>query len=359
MKKLLICAGIIIMGLPLFAAKLLMEDGSAINAFYNDGDMTGIHCKVVGVIDSTGTREFSTEKEKELGMKIQGKTKAVIRLSESDSVADGSLLYIVNERNLIVAKVTVSTVFSSVSFNRICVAYGNVRNVQKDFHAVIPASDSLETKVYEYIARGNFYREKENLSEAIEEYEKAVAIDKKSPEAHSALGYIYLERGMIQFAQKEFTCAYDNAGRVYDKEEKFLLLKGCAKSRYLSIFNSELPRGNQLRDKYVSEGIQFGKEALDLYPDSAEVNFMTGAFYYDLSSYSTKIDTANELKARDYMLKVLKLQDNNTDAMVIIAKLYKKHRNREKAELYASKALAITPQDSSVRELVNSIKEMK
>lgn len=359
MKNILIAVLLFIPAVQLSAAKLVLDGSPDVQVFFNDGDQVGHFCHVVGVIDSLGTREFSTDKEKELGIKIQGKTKSLVRLTDQTGIMNGSILYVINERNLVVSKMTVSSVFSTVSFDEMCVGYGNFRNVQKDYRVVRAASETDGEGGASYIADGNRYKENGDISKAIESYQKAIVSDSRNPEAHSALGYIYLEQNMVQFAMKEFAEGYRNIGRLYDKEDRYNLLKGCASSRYTAVFHSELPKGNQIRDKYVTEGIKFANEAVTVYPDSVDMNYMLGSFYYERSGADQKLDTVNEVKTRNCMLKVLKEKDDHVDALVILAKLYKKHGNRSKAELYASKAVSVAPQDTSVRDLLTSIKAMK
>ena len=359
MKMMLIAVALFIVIVPAHAAKLVEEESSDVHVFFNESDSAGTLCHVVGIVDSVGTREMSTDKEKELGMKIQGRTKILVRLSDPVGLNAGAMLYVVNERNLVVSKMSVSSIFRSVSFENMCVGYGNFRNVKQDFKVVRLSKEVSGQSAAESIAKGNFYRENGDISKAIQEYQNALKADPRSPEAHSALGYVYLERNMAQFAVKEFNEAYAGIGRVYDREDRFNLLKGCAHSRYMASFNSELQKGSPLRTKYVEEGIRFAKEAVDVYPESVEANWMLGSFYYDRSGEDQKLDTANEVKCRDCMLRVIKAKPDHVEALVILAKLYKKHRNRDKAELYASKAVAAAPQDRAVRDLLTSIKEMK
>ena len=360
MKRFLITALLVASAsFPSAAAKLVEDESPDVKVFFNDSDIVGSFCHVVGIVDSVGTREVSTDKEKELGMKIQGRTKVLVRLSDPVGLNAGAVLYVINERNLVVSKMTVSSIFRTVSFESMCVGYGNFRNAQQDFRVVRSAKETSGQSAAESVARGNWYRENGDVSKAIQEYQNAVKTDPKNPEAHTALGYIYLDRNMAQFAMKEFNEAYAGIGRVYDREDRFNLLKGCAHSRYMASFSSELQKGSPLRAKYIEEGIRFAKEAVDAYPESVEANWMLGSFYYERSGDDQKLDTANEVKCRDCMFRVIKSKPDHVEALVVLAKLYKKHRNREKAELYAAKAVNAAPQDRSVRDLLTSIKEMK
>ncbi|MGL4368736.1 MAG: tetratricopeptide repeat protein [Spirochaetota bacterium] len=359
MKKFFAFCLICLCTAPSFAAKLKIEGNPRIKIFFTEGDLIGGYGSIVGSIDSIGTRELSDEKDKEVGRNIQGKTKALVRLSDAEGVTGGSVVYVINDRNLVVSKIVVQSVFSSLSLDKMCVGYGNCRNSQKDFRVVRIADENLSSDASALVAQGDYFRRKGDISKAIETYEKALSIDKTNPEAHSALGYIYLDQKMLQFAVKEFNYAYAAAGRVYDREEKFLLLQGCAQSRYMSVFFSELPKGNPVRDKYVTEGIRFAQEALSFYPDSADMNFYLGMFYYEKGSLDQKLDTDNDLKVHECMIKTIRLKSDYTAAYIIIAKIYKKHNNKEKAELYAQKAVSLEPANADARELFSVIRKMK
>jgi tetratricopeptide (TPR) repeat protein len=358
MKK-LIAVILLLSALPLAAAKIVEDESSDVQVFFNESDVAGTFCHVVGIVDSIGTREMSTDKEKELGMRIQGRTKLLVRLSDPIGLNAGSVLYVINERNLVVSKMAVSSIFKTVSFEMMSVGYGNFRNAKPDFKVVRLSKQEKGQGAAESIAKGNFHRENGDISKAIQEYQNALKADPKNPEAHTALGYVYLDRNMAQFAIKEFSEAYLGIGRVYDREDRFNLLKGCAHSRYIASFNSELPKGSPLRTKYIEEGVRFASEAVSVFPESVEANYMLGVFYYERSGDDMKLDTENEVKSRDCMLRVIKAKPDHVDALVILAKLYKKHRNRTKAELYGAKAVAAAPQDKSVRDLFSSIKAMK
>jgi tetratricopeptide (TPR) repeat protein len=343
------------------AAKLVSDEkGKKIVVFFSEEDHVGTIAVIKGIIAQTGLREFSTAKERELGQKIQGRTKATARLYSEEEVIPGSVLYIVNDRNLVVAKFTAMMVFKSVSFDRMCTGYGNFRAVKQDYRIVQKTMDSRASEAYLHIARGNYSMQMNDLSEAMIHFEKAVHYDSDNPEAHTGLGYIYLEQKMIPFAIREFDAAYESRKRVYDKEDKYLLLKGCAQARYYAVFYSELVKGNPVRDKYEEQGIRYAKEAAAVYPDSVEANFYLGMFYFDKSTDAlTKIETENDVKAVDTMKKVITLKNDHFEAHMVIAKIYKKHGNKDRSLYYVKKAREIDPVNADSRELEKSIAAMK
>jgi len=343
------------------AARLVpSESGKMMVVFFNEEDHIGTNAVLKGIINQTGLREFGTEKERELGQKIQGRTKATARLYRDEEIIPGTVLYVINDKNLVVAKFTAMTVFKSAAFDRMCVGYGEFRGVQQDFRIVQKSMDSRASEAYLQIAQGNYSMEMKDLSAAINHYEKAVLYDHDNPEAHTGLGYIYLEQKIIPFAIREFDAAYSSRKRVYDKEDKYLLLKGCAQSRYMAVFYSELVKGNPARDKYEDQGILYSREAVAQYPDSVEANFYLGMFYYDKSTDAlTKVETENDVKAVEAMEKVIMLKSDHFDAHIILAKIYKKHGNKDRSLFYIRKAREIDPVNVDARELEKSISAMK
>jgi len=159
-------------------------------------------------------------------------------------------------------------------------------------------------------------------------------LDKGYPEAHLSLGYIYLNRIMLEFAYKEFTIAYKEISRLYDNEDKYLLLRGLVETRYKDLNYKKI--SNELRLRYTREGIKYSKEALKIYPKSKEVNFFLGMFYY-------KSPESPDVKAKEQFLKIIDLDPLNVDAYVALSELYYKHENEKKSRYYAMEALKIEP----------------
>jgi Tetratricopeptide repeat len=343
------------------AGKLSLDPNSIQTViFFNEEDQIGVRAEVKGVVMNIGARETSTAKEREIGRPIQDKTKISVRLNNNDGVIPGGLLYVINERNLVVGKISVLDSFKSKAFYMMCVGYGNFRMAKQDFRVVRRITETSSTDAYLYVARA--YREVENkdISKAIEMFQRAIISDKDNPEAHMGLGYVYLEQKLIPFAIKEFDAAYQSKGRVYDKEDRFMLLKGCAETRFNAVFRSELPKGNKIREKYLDEGIKYAKESIAVYDGSAEAHFMLGKFYYDRSTDAlTKIETDNDERTVKEMLKVLEIQKDHLDACIILSKVYKKHSNRDKALLYIEMARNIDATNADARELEKTIRNMR
>jgi hypothetical protein len=352
---------VLCLGTVIYGAKIVSDETAYPTvAFFSDEERRGISVKVKGIVQSVGVREILTAKEQEIGRQIQDKTKITVRLYNSESINPGSILYVVNDRNLVVAKLSVLDVFKSRSFDYMCVGYGSFRTVKNEYRVVQRASDSTVSNAFLYVAQAYREIEMKDTSKAIELFQKAIKADRDNPEAHTGLGYIYLESNMIPFAVKEFDLAYASRGRVYDREDRFSLLKGCALSRFKGVFYSELPKGNKTREKYHAEGLNFAKEANTIFNDDAETHMILGKFYFDRSTDAmTKIENENDDKTIREMKKVLELEPLTPEAGIIAAKIYKKHGEKENALKYISIARNADPKNTEALSLEKVIKAMK
>lgn len=363
MKSIRIIAAVSVLftGTFVYGAKMISDETAHPTvAFFSDEERRGITVQVKGIVQSVGVREMLTAKEKEIGRQIQDKTQVTVRLYNNDSINPGSILYVINDRNLVVAKLSVLNVFKSRSFDYMCVGYGSFRTVKNEYRVVQRASDSTVSNAFLYVAQAYREIEMKETSKAIEFFQKAIRADRDNPEAHTGLGYIYLESNMIPFAVKEFDLAYSSRGRVYDREDRFSLLKGCALSRFKGVFYSELAKGNKTREKYLAEGIDFAKEANAVFNDDAETHLILGKFYYDRSTDAlTKIENENDDRTIREMKKVLELDPVNAEAALIAAKIYKKHGEKDQAVRYVSIARNADPKNSEAISLEKVIKTMK
>ncbi|HNX59253.1 MAG TPA: hypothetical protein PKK43_09135, partial [Spirochaetota bacterium] len=171
---------------------------------------------------------------------------------------------------------------------------------------------------------------------------------------------LYIEQKLLPFAIKEFDIAFANIGKEYDREERYLILKGCVQSRYLVSFYSELPKGNKTREKYVKEGMDFCRKAVSVYPDSVEAHYYLGKFYYDRSlDEMKKIDTENEEIAVKEFEKVISLKDDHVEAYIILSRIFRKHDDKDNALRYITKAVSIEPANREAEDLYKAIKKMK
>ncbi len=342
-KKILVVVFIL---LPAFS---FSEEVKKIKVFYSMTDLLGWEAVVKGRVMSFSARE-KLDKDDIFG-KVQQKSKVTVRLSDTQGITKGSELFIINRDNLIVSRLKADTIFKSSSFGHMLIGYGTFRLASQGDRVVIRIKDELSRKAFIHITRGKYYEDRALRGKSIAEYKKAIAFDRGNPEAHFYLGNIYLSEKMYRFAINEYSIAYSNKFRLYDNEDRFELLRNMGEVRLIQIKSSSVP--GKLREKYRAEGKKYSQEALALYPESADVNYLMGCFEYVQSSIPLPSDRA----ARDYFLKVLEKKSNHTGASVALAELYFKHKNYTKARYYATTALESDPGNVRAIQILDYIRK--
>ncbi|GEM_PF-242489 len=314
--------------------------------FYSETDFEGWDAVLKGKIISLGIREDAHKNDL---MKIaQDKTKATIRLSDREGIKVGDTLLVINQRNLVVARIEVASIFKSRSFGYLLVGYGNLRLANPEHRVVQRADEEISKYAFIYKSRGDYHNEIGNTGKSISFYKRAIELDRKNPEAHLSLGRIYLEKNLLQFALKEFDAAYKEMRRLYDNEDKYLLLKSMVDARYQGIRYYRLP--SSLKETFKKEGIQYCTEALEIYPKSKEIHFLLGMLYFIKPEPS-------DVKAKNQFLKVIEMDPENVEAYVHLAVLYKKHKNDEKAEYFTKQALERDPANTRARHILKLLRE--
>ena len=310
-----------------------------IKVFYHKEDGTGWLAVLKGVITALGTREAPSG---ELAKSVQEKSKVSVRLYNHEGVKPGDILYAIDDKSLIVSKIEVKSVYYTKSFGYMLLGYGNLRLAKSGNRVVQRIEDQYSKYAYIHKSRGDYHQRMGDEGESITQYKKAIELDRGNPEAHLALGIIYLKNDLLQFARREFQEAYANIGRLYDSQDRFELLKGLAETSYRELYFTAMP--DRLKKKYTEEGIRYAKEGLAMYKDSRELNFYLGMFYFRNPEPSDK-------DARDHFIKVIELDPENVEAHVALSELYYKHRNKEKSRRYAEEALRLDPTNERAKYL--------
>ncbi|TAL38988.1 MAG: tetratricopeptide repeat protein [Spirochaetes bacterium] len=321
----------------------LPGEGRRLRALYHEADAIGWECVEVGKIVSISTSEMTDIESVSSG--ARGKTKLSARLYSDEGIKAGDELYVVNENNLIIAKMEVKTVFNSMSLGPMILAFGNFRFANEGDRVVQRSEGAQAKDAYIHNAKGDFHRETGQDAESIASYKRALELDTGNPEAHLRLGQRYLKDDMLPFAYKELSEAYKSISRLYDKEDRFALLKSLSETRYREAYFSYIKA--DLREKYIKEGIKYSKEALALYPNAPDVHFFLGTFY-------SRSEEPDDRKARDHLVTVTELEPGNVDALVMLSELYYKHRNMKKAAHYSTKALELEPGHERARYILKN-----
>ncbi len=338
----------LILAVPLYGNMILDKHQEKVKIFFSQNDVRGAFAHVKGKVISYSAR--SELDEKDLYDRALDKSKATIRLYSREGVREGETLYAINAKNLVVAKLKVRTVFKSSSFGYMAVGYGNFRLGSSGDRVVQLSTESYSENAYVYKARGDYYATTGKTGEAVKEYKKAISLDKRYPDAHLALGMVYMKKGLFQFAFREFAEAYRNISRLYDNSDKFTLLVSMARIRFRESYESYL--SSKLKDEYRMEGIEYCKKALEIYPESADVHYLLGVFYYRATSSKS---VPYDVKARDHFLKVVELRPDHAEAYVGLSELYYRHGNMRKSRMFAQKAVDISPSNQRARDMLRFI----
>lgn len=342
----LVCA-ILFFSVHAYAIELRAHQApQRVKVFYTEGDSNGWYALPRGEVAAIGTREDAHKQEL---MKVsQPNSKVTVRLYSAEGIKKGDELFVINKRNLVVGRIDVKIVYHDASFGPVLIGYGNYKYTWQGYRVVQKIEESFSRTAYIYKARGDYYKHNGDYAQAIAQYKKAIEVDRRYPEAHAALGHLYLKDNSLAFAMKEYAEAYSEFPRIYDNEEKYLLLKGMTKAKYRMAY--EFTITNVARKAHVEEGIKYAEEALKIYPDSRDVNLYLARFYYKGPEYE-------DVKAKKQFLKVLEIDPQNTEACLALADLYRRHDNTEKALLYARRALETNPTDEAAKKLLQKLEK--
>ncbi len=341
----LLCVYAVFFSMPLAAGMIMDPMKERMTVFYTQSQKEGWNAMLRGLVVSISTRQVIDTND--ISQAIRENSSITIRLYSGDTVLEGDELFVVNDRNLIIARMKVAVVFKSITFDTMAIGYGNFKFAHDGDRVVQRVQELHGHTSYLFKSRGDYFTATGDEGNAISEYKKALDLDGNNPSARLELGYVYLKQGLVQFASKEFEIGYKNIGRIYDNEDRYRLFRGLVHVRFEEVYNTGVPE--KLKKKFREEGISFAHEALKIYPESVEVNYMLGYFNY-------RTPNPSDTKARDYFLKVVELDPEHVDAYVCLSELYLKHKNKEKSRSYAEKALQCDPSNVKVRELLKILK---
>lgn len=340
MKKIVL---LLLIAVPIHAEFKTADNNYKTTAFYSQGDSTGWKVAIKGKVLSYSEKS-EIEKDDLLG-RAMDKSKALVRLYNKDGVKEGDTLYIINSNNLVVGKLLVRSIAKS-EMGYLLVGYGNFRLSSIDDRVVQRIEDENSKYAYIYKSRGDYFFNSGESGKAINEYKKSIEYDRGNPEAHLSLGTIYMDQKLFQFAFREFLESYKNISRLYDNDDKYRLLKSMAEIKFNEAYGSYSK--SKLRREFINDGIRYSKEALLIYPDSVEMNYLLGIFYY-------KNENPSDRDARDQFSKVLEKNPDHVDTLVAMSELYFRHKNSGKSRTYAERALKADPFNQRAREMIKYI----
>lgn len=319
-------------------AGFVARKSSETKIFYSETDVEGWNALVRGRVESLGTRDIAPD---ELNQSASGRSKITMILDNADGLLQGDELYVINDKHLIVAKLSLVSILKSVSFGYIGVGYGNFRRVQKNYLVVQRVTESNSRYAYIYKSRGDFYRNTGDTAQAIIHYEKALSLNRNHPESHLALAQIYYTKNMIDYAEKEYRLAYDARGYLYDNEDRIQLYRGLLEIfRYKAFDDDRIAAAK--RTYYLDEGLRVARQAEAEFRKDHSLLFYLGLFNFHKS---------NDVESKRALVALLQDDPENVDALLLLAQLYERHRNRERALEYVEAALTVEPDSPLAKDL--------
>lgn len=341
MKKTVIFSLLVITSLAPLYANLRMAQGNATVRIFISRDeksaMTGV---VKGKVIGFGTSPFAAVDN--LQGNAREKSSVTVRLVDSDGIKEGDVLYVIDPHNLVVSRLTVASLYQSASFGTMLIGTGNFSLSRTGFRVVQKAVDRSSRYAYIHVERGQYHQRMGNRGNAIRQYKEALSRDPGNPEAHLALGTLYLEQGLLRVAYTELSIAYKNISRLYDIHDRYSLLLNLCRIRSQEIQNQYLP--DTQRQKFINEGLEFAHQGISLRKEAPEMYYFAGYF-------ETRRSGGKDVKARDYFLKVLEYNPLHVESLVHLAELYMKHDNPEKAKNYITQALKADPMHERARQV--------
>ena len=212
---------------------------------------------------------------------------------------------------------------------------------------------------------GKSYFSRGEYDKAIIEFEKSIELDENHTESYYYLGQCYLQKGIIEYNNKNIFKAYSLyrkankfAEQVIPQYEKIIEnnpkdLNSYLKLGYIYEVRSIVPFINE-----YNEALEYYLKALDLAtsPSSAGntgiivyLNTRVGCIYFEKKKYSQAIE---------YLESAIKMSSYNAEAYYYLGLSYDKIGEKEKAREYLSRVIELAPQSEFAQEAEKKLKKI-
>jgi len=200
---------------------------------------------------------------------------------------------------------------------------------------------------------------------AIIEFEKSIELDENHTESYYYLGQCYLQKGIIEYNNKNIFKAYS----LYQKANKFA--EQVIPQYEKIIENNPKDLNSYLRLGYIYEvrsivpfindydkALEYYLKALDLAtsPSSAGntgiiiyLNTRVGCIYFEKKKYSQAIE---------YLESAVKMSSHNVEAYYYLGLSYDKIGEKEKAREYLSRVIEFAPQSEFAQEAEKKLRKI-
>jgi len=214
---------------------------------------------------------------------------------------------------------------------------------------------------------GSYYFARGEYDKAIIEFEKSIELDENHTESYYYLGQCYLQKGIIEYNNKNIFKAYS----LYRKANKFAEqviprykkiiednpedLNSYLKLGYIYETRSIVPFVNE-----YNEALEYYLKALDLATSSFSpssgntgiiiyLNTRIGYIYYEKKNYSQAIE---------YLEKAEEMSLHNAEVAYYLGLSYDKIGEKEKAREYLSRVIELAPQSEFAQEAEKRLKKI-
>lgn len=211
---------------------------------------------------------------------------------------------------------------------------------------------------------GKSYFSQGEYDKAIIEFEKSIELDENHTESYYYLGQCYLQKGIIEYNNKNIFKAYS----LYRKANKFAEQ---VISQYEKLIednsedlNSYLRLGYIYETRSIVPFINEYDEALEYYLKALALdavsesknraiyvylNTRAGSIYYQMKDYSQAIE---------YLEKAKEISPQNVEAAYYLGLSYDKIGKKEKAREYLSRVIELAPQSEWAQEAEKKLKKI-
>ena len=211
---------------------------------------------------------------------------------------------------------------------------------------------------------GISYFSKGEYDEAIIEFEKSIESDPDHTESYYYLGQCYLQKGIIEYSNKNILKAYslyrkanEISEQVIPKYEKIIEdnpedLNSYLRLGYIYEVRSIIPFINDY-DKALEYYLK--ALALDAVSESKNkgiyvyLNTRAGSIYYQMKDYPQAIE---------HLESTIKMSHQNVEAYYYLGLSYDKIGETEKAQEFLSRVLELAPQSEFAREAEKELKKI-
>jgi serine/threonine protein kinase/Flp pilus assembly protein TadD len=197
-------------------------------------------------------------------------------------------------------------------------------------------SEPKNHEAYRYYAKGRHFEhryrdsnEQKDFDNAVENYKRAIEIERDYALAYWGLGDTYEVRYVKGNDKKDFDLMFENYSKAYETNQ--------------NLAEANIGLGwAYFHQENFDQAYQFYKKALELEPNNAEINFNIAAFLRDLGLYDNAID---------FFSKAIELDPTSTQYLNFCARCYMSKGEFEKAANILKEALELSPSDVELRLL--------